>query len=59
MGDLNLEPNYPSMKSFLNSNTFSNLIKTNTFNPIQDGGTKRASSSSFSIVTSTNVGISP
>ena len=59
MGDFNLEPNYPSMKSFLNSNRFSNLIKTNTFNLIQDGGTKRASSSRFSTVTSTNVGINP
>ena len=59
MGDFNLEPNDPSMKSFLNSDSFRNLIKINTFNPIQDGGMKRAFSSSFSAVTSTNVRISP
>ena len=30
MGGFNLEPNDSCMKSFLNSNTFTNLIKTNT-----------------------------
>ena len=30
MGAFNLEPNDPCMKSFLNSNSFTNLIKTNT-----------------------------
>ena len=29
-GDFNLEPNDPCMKNFLNSNSFSNLIKNNT-----------------------------
>ena len=59
MGDFNLELNDPSMKNFLNSESFRNLIKINTFNPIQDGVMKRAFSSSFFAVTSTNVGISP
>ena len=31
MGNFNLEPNHPCMKSFLNSNSFTNLIKTNTY----------------------------
>ena len=30
MGDFNLEPNDPCMRSSLNSNSVTNLIKTNT-----------------------------
>ena len=30
MADFNLEPNHPCMRSFLNSNSFTSLIKTNT-----------------------------
>ena len=30
MGDFNMEPNDPMFKSFLDSNNFANLIKTNT-----------------------------
>ena len=30
IGDFNLEPNDLCIKSFLNSNNFNNLIKTNT-----------------------------
>ena len=29
--DFNLEPNDPYIKSFLNSNSFTNFIKTNTY----------------------------
>ena len=34
-------------------------IYTHLLNPIQDGGSKKAPATSFSPVTSTNVGISP